>query len=347
MTIKRGTPLAETALLGEDLRTAKALSLGTVEEFVDFVRLFPQEAGGLFSRTDLTEVTARAGRWSIGSVAAMDADVLERLGSRQGLGALAPAPELAERPASLLLDEVEADPPQAPEDEPHVQLTCFGPIRDQGHRSTCVAHTVCAVLECVLGGDGPAIDFSEQFLYWMCKLNDGALNAPGTWQRVAVPLALQYGVCDEAAWSYNPNQSASEGQGPPPAAVQSAPPVNRATSGEMFNPQWLEAIIARLDVGRPVGISVPVYSNRVIAQLSGDIPMPLPGAAPDGGHAMCIVGYGFDDAYLGGGYLIVRNTWGTSWATQSPFGAGYGTLPFAYVRQFAWEAFSVIGPAVP
>lgn len=90
--------------------------------------------------------------------------------------------------------------------------------------------------------------------------------------------------------------------------------------------------------------SVPVYPNRRIAQLSGDIPMPLPGSVPDGGHAMCVVGYGFDDGYLGGGYVIVRNSWGTGWASQSEFGAGYGKLPFAYLRQFGWEAFSVLPP---
>lgn len=344
MTIKKGIRLGETDLLGGDLRTAKALSLDTVDEFMDFVQLFPREAASLFDRTDITAASARAAGWGAGSVSAISTVELEGMVATQGLGALAPAAELTEQTADLYLDDVDIDPPAASEDTPAVQLTCMGPVRDQGPRSTCVAHTVCAMLECVLGGEGAVLDLSEQYLYWLCKINDGAPNGRGTWQRVAVPLALQYGVCEEAAWPYNPLQTGSEGQGPPPPGVPGLPPPHRATSGEMVDPVWIEGICGRLDAGRPVGISVPVYPNRRIAQLSGDIPMPLPGSVPDGGHAMCVVGYGFDDGYLGGGYVIVRNSWGTGWASQSAFGAGYGTLPFAYLRQFGWEAFSVLPP---
>lgn len=346
MTIKQGVRLVETDLLGEDLRTARALSLDTVDEFVDFVSLFPEAAATLFQRTDLTDATNRAVSMSgASSVAAMPVADRELTEAGHGLGALPPAIELADQPAGLLIDEVDREAAGAPEDVPRVQLACLGPVRDQGKRSTCVAHTVCAVLECVLRGNGPPLDLSEQFLYWMCKMNDGAQTSPGTWQRVAVPLALQYGVCDEVTWPYNATVTASEAQGPPPTGVAGRPPPNRGTLGEALDPRWVEGICQRLDEGRPVGISVPVYPNRVIALISGDIPMPLPGSVPDGGHAMCVVGYGFDNGYLGGGYLIVRNSWGTSWGSQSPFGPGHGTLPFAYVREFAWEAFSILGPA--
>lgn len=73
--------------------------------------------------------------------------------------------------------------------------------------------------------------------------------------------------------------------------------------------------------------------------------MPLPGQATDKGHSMAVVGYGFDDGYLGGGYLIVRNSWGTTWATGGRFGPGYGTIPFAYMREYGWEAYAIEGPA--
>src|SRR5207249_11867871 len=57
--------------------------------------------------------------------------------------------------------------------------------------------------------------------------------------------------------------------------------------------------------------------------------------------AMCIIGYGFDSAFLGGGYFVVRNSWGTDWARLSPFGPGHGTLPFSYVGHYGWEAYTI------
>ncbi len=343
MTIKQGVRLAETGLLDEpDLRIARALSLDTVDEFADFVSFFPEQASTLFQRLDLHDVGFRAADMSTSSVASIDAVELERLEADQGFGALPPLMELAQDPAQLALGELDASARDS-DDEPKVRLSCLGPVRNQGKRGTCVAHTVCAILECVLG-DGVAPDLSEQFLYWLCKMNDGAPQASGTWQRVAVPLAIQYGICDEAHWPYNVAQTASESQGPPPQDITARAAAHRATSGKLLDPRWIEAICGELDQQRPVGISVPVYPNWRIAQLSGDIPMPLPGVPPSGGHAMCAVGYGFDDGYLGGGYLIMRNSWGTGWGSQSPFGAGHGTLPFAYVRQFGWEAFTIHSP---
>ena len=37
--------------------------------------------------------------------------------------------------------------------------------------------------------------------------------------------------------------------------------------------------------------------------------------------------------------FLFRNSWGKSWATKSRYKAGYGTLFFEYVRQYAVEAF--------
>jgi hypothetical protein len=37
----------------------------------------------------------------------------------------------------------------------------------------------------------------------------------------------------------------------------------------------------------------------------------------------------------------VRNSWGLTWANESPYGAGYGTLPYQYITNDAWEAYSI------
>ena len=57
MTIKEGTRLAETGILGDDLNIARALSLDTVDEFYDFITLFPADAASLFSSTDLADIS--------------------------------------------------------------------------------------------------------------------------------------------------------------------------------------------------------------------------------------------------------------------------------------------------
>jgi len=100
---------------------------------------------------------------------------------------------------------------------------------------------------------------------------------------------------------------------------------------------------------RPVTISIPVYDSwyrSAETRRSGRITMRI-GAEPSvGGHAVCLVGYQDSASSPGGGYFIVRNSWGTTWATQSPYGAGYGTIPYQYITNEAWEAFTAVVPGI-
>ena len=46
--------------------------------------------------------------------------------------------------------------------------------------------------------------------------------------------------------------------------------------------------------------------------------------------------------FAGGGYLILRNSWGTRFATQSLIGApGHALVPFLYFDKFGGEHFGV------
>jgi C1A family cysteine protease len=55
--------------------------------------------------------------------------------------------------------------------------------------------------------------------------------------------------------------------------------------------------------------------------------MPQPGEQRLGGHALFCCGYRDDTQYEGGGYLIVKNSWGTGFGDE-----GYVYIPYAYVR---------------
>jgi hypothetical protein len=65
------------------------------------------------------------------------------------------------------------------------------------------------------------------------------------------------------------------------------------------------------------------------------------------GHAVCLIGYQDNAQYPGGGYFIVRNSWGLDWASQSPYGPGYGTIPYQYIASENWEANTIpTGPGL-
>jgi hypothetical protein len=224
-------------------------------------------------------------------------------------------------------------------------LSSFGPVRHQGKRGTCVAHAVCALAECrERSSQGNDADLSEQYLYWSAKRSDGFPERSGTTIEVAVDRLVADGVCTESMWPYVRDPiSGNESQDPPPAGAADEAHNHKLASYEGVTGQHSGVIRARLDGRRPVALSVPVFPNWVgnpMLKASGFIPMPLPGSKPDTGHAMCAVGYAFDDEFAGGGYLVLRNSWGEDFASQSPVARGHALLPFSYWDDYGWEAFT-------
>jgi len=104
----------------------------------------------------------------------------------------------------------------------------------------------------------------------------------------------------------------------------------------------IDGLRKRLDAKEPIVFSVRTFRNWdfQVVQETGEIPMPLPGATPDGGHAIVLVGYELNPTAPGGGAFIFRNSWGKDWARlRGRHGGGYGTLFFDYVRDNALEAY--------
>jgi hypothetical protein len=350
MAIKAGIPLDQAGILDKtQLRIAKALSVTTVEELAGLLltaQPHDDDLSFLIETGDIPRVAERAMTMASFSVT-NEFERARAASQRRGTGALPPSRPDAERMSELLIEDVDLRPGN-PSDQPAVFLeACLGPVRDQGQRGTCVAHAVVAVLECLESHRrGAHIDLSEQFLYWACKMNDGDPHEEGTFQRVAVPLVVESGVCEEHIWPYNPTPIAgNESHGPPQPDWKTCE-IDAARhvpgQGVFLNGSALDRIRARLDDGHCLAISVPVFSNwdDPVAEREGHLRVPLPGKMPTGGHAMCVVGYGYSDEFLGGGYVIVRNSWGTGWARRSPFAPGYGTLPFSYVSRYCWELTS-------
>ncbi|MDZ7317386.1 MAG: S8 family serine peptidase [candidate division KSB1 bacterium] len=217
------------------------------------------------------------------------------------------------------------------------------PIRNQGMRGTCVAFAMVAAREYLLGSGN---SLSEQCLYWMCKEMDGCPDIEGTWPGVAAAALEMAGVCEASLWPYNPQPIAGNvGQGPAPEEAQSqAWPYRIGGFFELEDetpplPQVLMQILQGFDVEdrrfapRPIVIGLPVYESWRSAETyrSGKIFRRIGDEPPIGGHAMLIVGYQLDSMVPGGGYFIVRNSWGEEWAPECPEGAGHALVSFQYV----------------
>ena len=221
------------------------------------------------------------------------------------------------------------------------------PVRDQGSRGTCVAFSSAGLREYL---DGCSVELSEQFLYWVCKQMDGYPDEPGTLIRTAMSALGTKGVCPEEVWPYKCEpEPGNEGQGPPPdsaepSALDFRMPYTRSVAPNSIN-HYKQVLSGVDDFGSmPVVIASLVFNSWFRSRAThqtGKITMPLPGEQPlPGGHAMLVVGYQDDTSVPGGGYFIVRNSWGDQWAPVSPEVPGHALMPYAYVERYVVEAFS-------
>lgn len=342
--------LSDVASLSqEQVAKLRALSVTTVEEMLGLLAADPRAFASFVGIDDVPKLESDAAK----IVGAALLEVEEVMAPSFSMGALAPEHVQVEQQASAATFEAysaaaAAPPPAAADASPPepagVSLVAFfGPVRDQGDRGTCVAHATCALLECrTKQTAGADLDLSEQFGYWDAKQHDGRPDAEGTFISVAMNDGATDGICLETDWAYNPAKvPGNESQGPPPDGAQAAAAGHLVTNPTALNAQSSADIKSVLDQQRPAAISIPVYRNwydNPATRLYGTIPMPLPDSELVGGHALCVAGYGIDADFTGGGYFIVRNSWGTVWAAQSQIAPGYGALPFAYVDNYGWEA---------
>jgi C1A family cysteine protease len=262
-----------------------------------------------------------------------------------GLGVPPPTDEMLAAAAATSLDEAYAA--EAAVLPAAVNLiSLMPPIRNQAARGTCVAFALTALNEYVLRRGGVVRDLSEQHLYYEIKLIDGSPGGCGTYQSKAVNALSQRGQCTESIWPYDPNTPCNN-HGTRPDQARPAGLENRLTAYAV-PARRVADYKAQLARQRPVTLSIPVYNSwyrSAEARRSGRITMRIGNERADGGHAVCLVGYQDSPSAPGGGYFILRNSWGTTnWAYQSPYGGGYGTIPYQYIANDAWEAYSAVVP---
>jgi C1A family cysteine protease len=217
------------------------------------------------------------------------------------------------------------------------------PIQSQGDRGTCVAFAVTAMLEYHRAVSAQSVKLSEQFLYDETKKLDSDSRC-GTWVAYAMKALAKIGQCEHQYWPYNPNAPCNNNGVQPPNARQSAK--NFRIKGRLLPAKDVGVIKSALAENSNVALSVSVYdswyfSSEVIR--TGRIAK-IGNESADSAHCMCVVGYqDTDDSDGGGGYFIVRNSWGHAWGHECVYGPGYGTIPYQYVAEEGLEAAALKG----
>ena len=341
-----GHPLADLPQVSEEARSLlEGLGYTDAEQVVAAaaiteVRPYLEQALG----KELDDIVA-AVRESLGEEAVMMAETPVQ--GTFALGVLPPTPEVEAEIAEAAgaMSSLIAEMPAAALPPSVNHALRMSPIRQQGGRGTCVGFSMTAMHEFYRNQSGTPQDFSEQFLYHQTKQIDGNPAACGTWAVKAAQVLAGKGQCREAVWPYNPN---------PPCNNNGVQPGNALADAAGFklqpivlNPKDVNAIKSALASGCVCEFSIPVYNSwyqSSATRQTGRITMRLPGEQSAGGHAMCLIGYQDDGTTPGGGFFILRNSWGLVWGSQCPYGAGNGTIPYAYLANDGWEAVTTPVP---
>jgi C1A family cysteine protease len=79
------------------------------------------------------------------------------------------------------------------------------PVKHQGQRGTCSIFSTVGLMEHLyLKANQPGHDFSEQYLQWSVKFQEGAfLNSAGSHAYYNVQAINHFGIPEEAAWPYD------------------------------------------------------------------------------------------------------------------------------------------------
>jgi C1A family cysteine protease len=210
-------------------------------------------------------------------------------------------------------------------------------VYDQLQLSSCTANAIAAAVDFERKRQGePFITPSRLFVYYAERQIEGTVPQDcGAQIRDGIKSVVSLGVCPESEWPYSDqgNQFAVQ---PSPQCYADALKFKTVQYSRVTQSDYhLKHCLAIL--GRPVVFGITCFSGLDDPDVgkTGDVPMPGPNEAPQGGHAILLVGY--DDSKK---KYTFRNSWGTSFGQ-----AGYGTLDYNYVEDanLASDFWTILG----
>jgi hypothetical protein len=186
----------------------------------------------------------------------------------------------------------------------------FSKFKDLRHRDTpilsqvgprCSAYGLIASMENLL--DAPSVaKLSEAHLWYSYRKYSSAQ---------AVETAKRMAVTESQSWPHerkNPYSGWKE-------------KTHTSLKHITYIEDDIEKAVAALDEGRPVYIGFSVTRSLQACESVLD---PI-SSNTGGGHAVSISGYGLDERIPGGGYFILKNSWGKDCGEE-----GYSYMPFNY-----------------
>jgi hypothetical protein len=209
-------------------------------------------------------------------------------------------------------------------------------VRNQGRRGSCQVFAFLGPLEYERGEV-----LSPQYLMWAtnraCRLSLVEGFNP---DRLVKGLDA-HGVCRDADMPYVPRK---EPVGDPPAGVTGTVrgglvSIKHWSSPVGFTSAHLAAIRAELDAGRPVTVTLcwpfGVPDRDITDRQQFLIDRHIDGTSKDG-HGVVLVGYGLGANIPGGGYFLLRNSWGPGFAD-----AGHCRISFVFAAKYGTDAYRV------
>lgn len=197
-----------------------------------------------------------------------------------------------------------------------------GPL-DQRRLATCAANACASAVNYALGRRGHAgFLASRMFLYYNTRrhimgVRDLAADCGSNLRDTCKALA-KFGVCHEDAWPYTPRLLGRE---PPPHVYHAARCTPRCTYESV--PQTLRHMLPCLARHHPILMGMVIFSNVRRVHAHGKLPMPQPGDAVLGTHAVLVCGFDLDTRHF-----AALNCWGGAWGDRGLF-----YIPFEYALQ--------------
>lgn len=217
----------------------------------------------------------------------------------------------------------------------------LGVARDQNPRGSCYTFAATAVREFnenIRAGRGEKIDLSEEYIFWYSKKGQ-RLTAGGGDGIATLKEFSQSGACKENYWPYlQKNIPSNHAHVPAPTEAIDNAVFYKGGDVVYLTPRDVDEIKIALRKGKIVVIHTGTYGWN---PGTGEIRLPFPGENfGTGGHAVAVIGFVDSDSVpdeWGGGYLIIRNSWGDQYGLNNVMGPEYGghlRMPYAYYNQY-------------
>jgi len=218
-------------------------------------------------------------------------------------------------------------------------------VRQQGQRGACQVHALVGVVEYQLARQGQRRELSEQFAMWAANEANDLKLTEGFNPDYLIAGLMRHGICERSLMPYVPQNSAI--QKPSDEALDDAKArtscqvlsIKHWSSEIGFGKKDFDQVIRRLDKDVPVTATfcwpAGLYDEEIVDEQHFINDKNIDGKSKDG-HGVILVGYGLDSKLDGGGYFILRNSWGPKFADQ-----GYAKVTFGFAKKYGIDAYVV------